>query len=98
MTTVYKTLAAALLACLAGVFAAAGEADEGSSVSIGVEGGTCTFTVSGAGAVALGGNLCESQSGAELSADLQAEQENLSDDFDDMKFWPVLLVGVSKAF
>ena len=60
--------------------------------------GTCTFTVSDAGAVALGGTLCESQSGAELTADLRAEHENLSDDFDDMKFWPVLLVGVSKAF
>lgn len=60
--------------------------------------GTCTFTVSGTGAVALGGTLCESQSGAELTADLRAEHENLNDDFDDMKFWPVLLVGVSKAF
>lgn len=60
--------------------------------------GTCTFTVSSAGAVALGGNLCESQSGARLIANIQAEHENLSDDFDDMKVWPVLLVGVSKVF
>ena len=40
MTRMKRTLAAALLACFAGVFAPAGEADEGSGVWIGVEGGT----------------------------------------------------------
>lgn len=59
--------------------------------------GTCAFTVSDSGAVDLSGALCDRAMGLtdDLVRDLQTEHEALGDDLDDLKVWPVLLVGVS---
>lgn len=59
--------------------------------------GTCAFTVSNSGDVDLSGALCDRANGltADLVQDLQAEHEALGDDLDDLKVWPVFLVGVN---
>ena len=59
--------------------------------------GTCAFTVSDAGAVDLSGALCNRAMGltTDLVADLQTEHAALDDDLNDLKVWPVVLIGVS---
>ena len=66
------------------------------SGSLAAEIGTCVFTVSNAGAVELSrrcvGTLGFSNN---LVRNLQTEHKALGDDLNDLKAWPVLLVGVS---
>lgn len=59
--------------------------------------GTCAFTVSKAGAVELSGTSCVGALGFsnDLVRDLQTEHKALGDDLNDLKAWPVLLLGVS---
>ena len=69
--------------------------------------GTCSVNVTKAGLASISGTACTrfiagsdqlTEQANQLIADLESEHQDLADDLDDFKVWPVVLLGIGYSF